>query len=128
LHGLGTERYDVDSEHALVTRRMDGSFVIALWNYVPPGGSGAPLKITLQLTNLAARSARILRLDADNGDVGGAYQRMGSPPYPTSVQREQLLKAAALPAPQEVPIVNERLSIMLPAYGLATVEVAPGRN
>ena len=43
LHGLGTERYDAASEHALVTRGADGSFVIALWNYAPPGGSGAPI-------------------------------------------------------------------------------------
>jgi xylan 1,4-beta-xylosidase len=127
LHGLGTERYDVDSEHALVTQRADGSLVIAVWNYVPPGGSGAPITITLQLRHVAAHAARVQRLDAENGDVSGAYRRMGSPTYPTPAQLEQLLKASTLPAPQEVPIVDERLSITLPAYGLATVEVAPGR-
>jgi xylan 1,4-beta-xylosidase len=127
LHGLGTERYDVDSEHALVTRRADGSLVIALWNYVPPGGSGTPTTISLELRNVAARSARVLRLDADNGDVSGAYRRMGSPTYPTPVQLEQLLKASALPAPQEVPIVDQRVSITLPAQALATIEVAPGQ-
>jgi len=126
LHGLGTERYDVDSEHALVTQRADGSFVIALWNYVAPGAGGAPVTVSLQLRHLAARSARVLRLDAGNGDVSGAYQRMGSPTYPTPAQLQQLLKAATLPPPQEVPIVNERLSITLPPLGLATVEIAPG--
>jgi len=55
LHGLGTERYDVDSEHALVTRRADGTLVIALWNYVAPGRSGAPITISLQLRHVAAR-------------------------------------------------------------------------
>jgi xylan 1,4-beta-xylosidase len=124
LHGLGTERYDAQSEHALITRRADGSFVIALWNYVPPGGSGAPITMSLQLRNLAARSARVRRLDAENGDVSGTYRRMGSPTYPTPAQLEQLLKAATLPAPQEMPIVDERLSITLPAEALATVEVA----
>ena len=128
LHGLGTERYEVDSEHALVTRRADGSFVIALWNYAPPGASDAPLAISLQLRHLAARSARVLRLDADNGDVGAAYRGMGSPTYPTAVQLGQLLKASALAAPQQVPIVDGRLSILLPAYGLATVEVPPGEE
>jgi xylan 1,4-beta-xylosidase len=126
LHGLGTERYEVDSEHALVTQRADGSFVIALWNYVPPGGSGAPITISLRFPHVAARSARVLRLDASHGDVGGAYRRMGLPTYPTPVQLEQLVKASTLPAPEEMPIVDERLSIMLPASGLATVEVAPG--
>ena len=128
LHGLGTERYDVDSEHALVTRRADGTLVIALWNYVAPGRSGAPTTISLQLRHVAARSARVLRLDAENGDVSGAYQRMGSPTYPTQAQLQQLLKASALAAPQEVPIVDERLSITLPANALATVEVAPGQR
>jgi len=128
LHGLGTERYEVDSEHALVTRRIDGSFVIALWNYVPPGGSGAPLTISLQLRHNAARSARVLRLDAENGDVSGTYRQMGSPTYPTPAQLEQLLKASTLAAPEELPIVNQRLSITLPPYGLATVEVAPGQD
>jgi xylan 1,4-beta-xylosidase len=128
LHGLGTERYAVDSEHALVTRRADGTLIIALWNYVAPGRSGAPTTISLQLRHIAARSARVLRLDAENGDVGGAYQRMGSPIYPTQAQLQQLLKASALSAPQEVPIVDERLSITLPPQALATVEVTPGQH
>jgi len=128
LHALGTERYDAESQHALVTQRADGSIVIALWNYVPPGGGGAPITISLRLPQIAARSARVLRLDAEHGDVSGAYRRMGSPIYPTTAQLQQLLEAAALPAPEEMPIVDERLSVTLPASGLATVEVAPGRN
>jgi xylan 1,4-beta-xylosidase len=66
-----------------------------------------------------------LRLDADHGDVGGAYARMGSPTYPTRAQLDQLLEASALPPPEETEIVDERLSITLPAHGLATVEVPP---
>jgi xylan 1,4-beta-xylosidase len=126
LHGLGTERYDVDSEHALVTRQTDGSFEIALWNYAPPGGTGAPITLSLQLRDVAARSARVQRLDAENGDVSGAYRRMGSPTYPTPMQLKQLIKASTLPAPQELPIVHDRLSITVPAHGLAMVEVAAG--
>ncbi len=126
LHRLGTERYDVDSEHALVTRRMDGSFVIALWNYVAPGRNGAPTTISLWLRDTGAHSAQVLRLDAENGDVSGAYQRMGAPAFPTPAQLEQLLRASALTAPEEVPIVDERLSITLPPKALATVEVMPG--
>ena len=125
LHGLGTERYDADSEHALVTRRSNGSFVVALWNYLPPGKSGAPITFSLHLRHVAAHSAQILRLDADNGDVSGAYRNMGSPTYPTPAQLEQLLKASTLAEPQQVPIVDERISITLPPFGMATVEVEP---
>jgi xylan 1,4-beta-xylosidase len=125
LHGLGTERFEVDSNNALVTRRADGTFVIALWNYVAPGRSGGPTRISLRLPHVAARSARVLRLDADHGDVGGAYALMGSPTYPTPAQLKQLLEASALPPAEEAEIVGERLSITLPARGLATVEVPP---
>jgi xylan 1,4-beta-xylosidase len=125
LHGLGTERFEVDSNNALVTRRADGTFVIALWNYVAPGRSGGPTTISMRLPHVSARSARVLRLDADHGDVGGAYARMGSPTYPTRAQLDQLLEASALPPPEAAAIVDERLSIMLPAHGLATVEVPP---
>jgi xylan 1,4-beta-xylosidase len=126
LHGLGTERYEADSEHALVTKRADGSFVIALWNYVPPRGSGKPITLSLQLRHFTARSARVQRLDSESGDVSAAYQRMGSPIYPTLMQLQLLIKASTLPAPEKVSIVDDRLSITLPAYGLATVEVTPG--
>src|SRR5258708_3260689 len=72
----GSGRYDVDSEHALVTRRADGTLVIALWNYVAPGPSGAPITISLQLRHVSARSFRVLRIYADCVDVSGAYQRL----------------------------------------------------
>ena len=79
----------------------------------------------MHLRHVAAHSAQILRLDADNGDVSGAYRNMGSPTYPTPAQLEQLLKASTLAEPQQVPIVDERISITLPPFGMATVEVEP---
>ena len=122
LHELGVERLDADSDHALVTRRTDGSLVIALWNYVSAGETGLPTTIVLRLPR-AARSARVVRLDADHGDVGGEYARMGSPQYPTPAQLDVLIKASALPAAEDLAIVGERVSVTLPPNGLATVEV-----
>src|SRR5450631_142090 len=122
LHQLGDERLDLDSDHVLVTRRPDGALVIALWNYVAPGESGLPTTIILRLPH-QARSSRVLRLDADHGDVGGEYARIGSPKYPTPSQLEVLIKASALPAAEDLAIVGERVSITLPPNGLATVEV-----
>ena len=122
LHQLGDERLDVDSDHVLVTRRPDGALVIALWNYVLPGKKGLPITIVLKLPH-EARSARVLRLDADHGDVHGAYARMGSPQYPTAAQLDALIKASALPAPEDLSVASERVSVTLPANGLATVEV-----
>ena len=122
LHELGEERFATDSEHALVTRRTDGSFVIALWNYISPGKSGPPLTIALRLPP-GARTVRLRRLDETHGDVRGEYARMGSPPYPTRDQLEALQLGAALAAPEDLSIVNDRVSITLPPNGLATVQV-----
>jgi len=122
LHQLGAQRLDADSDHALVTRRADGTLVIALWNYAPPGESGLPTTISLRLPHDTV-SARVLRLDADHGDAGAEYARMGSPQYPTPAQLNALINASALPAAEDLPIKNERVSVSLPPNGLATVEV-----
>jgi xylan 1,4-beta-xylosidase len=122
LHELGEERFATDSEHALVTRRANGSFVIALWNDVSPGKSAAPLTIALRLPQ-GARTVRLRRLDETHGDVRGEYARMGSPQYPTRDQLEALQSGSALAAPEDLSIVNDRVSITLPPNGLATVEV-----
>jgi hypothetical protein len=51
---------------------------------------------------------------------------MGSPQYPTAAQLDVLIKASALPAADDLAIVNERVSVTLPPSGLATVVVSMG--
>lgn len=126
LHALGTERMDIDSQNALVTRRADGSLVIALWNYADPGVVGAPSTRALLLRHITVSSARLLRLDADHGDVAGEHRRLGSPSYPTRAQLADLIKAAQLPPAVVVPIRNNRLLVTLPPHGLAIIELTPG--
>ena len=46
LHQLGDQRIELDSDSALLTRRKDGSLVLALWNYAPPEQPGAPYALT----------------------------------------------------------------------------------
>jgi xylan 1,4-beta-xylosidase len=122
LHALGEERFASQSEHALITRRADGTFVVALWNYVAPGKEGTAITIGLHLPH-AARLVRLLRLDESHGDVRGEYAQMGSPQYPTRDQVEMLKSGATLAAPEELPIVSDRVSIELPPNGLATAEI-----
>jgi xylan 1,4-beta-xylosidase len=122
LHELGDERFATDSEHALITRRPDGTFMIALWNYVSPGADGAPITIALRLPE-GTRTIRLRRLDASHGDVRGAYAQMGSPQYPTHEQLEALRSSSALGAPEELSTVNHQVSITLPPNALVTAEV-----
>jgi xylan 1,4-beta-xylosidase len=127
LHRLGDERVEVPSEHALVTRRADGSLVIALWNYVDPRQSGVASTITLRLPPGTLPTAQLQRVDEQHGDVAGTYARMGSPESPTRAQLAQLQKAALLPPAQSIPIADDQLSVTLPPNGLATVEIAFAR-
>jgi xylan 1,4-beta-xylosidase len=69
----------------------------------------------------------MLRLDAEHGDAGGEYARMGSPRYPTSAQLHALIGASALPPPEDLAIRNEHAMVSLPPNGLATVEVTMRR-
>jgi xylan 1,4-beta-xylosidase len=122
LHKLGSERIELPSNSALLTRQSDGSLVLAMWNYAPPGASGSSQTITLQLKNANAQQALVSRVGSDQGDFHSAYEAMGSPRFPTQAQIRQLRKASDLPAPEEVEIRTGGLTITLPAHGLAVIE------
>ena len=123
LHKLGDQRIALDSDSALLTRRKDGTLVMAVWNYAPPDKPGASRTIDLQFKDTKASHASIWRVDPAHGDVHAAYEKMGSPRYPSRPQVEQLRKAAALAPPEMHTLKNGALSIELPTYGLAVIEI-----
>jgi xylan 1,4-beta-xylosidase len=124
LHQLGGERIALDSNSALVTHRADGSLVVVVWNLVPPDQLGSPKIITLQVKNIPEpRRAYISRVDGDHGDSRQKYEKMGSPRYPTQTQLSQLRKSAELPAPEMRELKNGELTLIIPAHGLAVVEL-----
>lgn len=123
LHSLGEERLENDSDAMLVTRRKDGALVIALWNYSPPEHAGVPKTVTLRFKGTSARRASIARVDPGHGDVHGIYEHMGSPAYPTQPQIAALRKGAKLPAPESSDLRNGELTVTLPSYGLAVIEL-----
>jgi xylan 1,4-beta-xylosidase len=69
------------------------------------------------------RQSLIFVVDPDHGDVHSAYQKMGSPRYPTQTQIEELKKAAELPAPEAREVKNGELTLTLASYGLALIEL-----
>lgn len=123
LHHLGDERLAVDSDTALVTRRKDGSLVIAVWNYAPPGESGETKTVTLRFKGEKVKRASISRVDREHGDVQAAYEKMGAPSFPTQAQIVALRNAAELPAAEVRDLRDGELSVPLPAHGLAVIEV-----
>jgi xylan 1,4-beta-xylosidase len=123
LHKLGEERIQLNSDFALLTRRKDGTLVLAVWNYTPPEDAGSPKAITVRLEGAKSRHVLISRLDAGHGDVRPAYEKMGSPRYPTQKEIQELQRAAELSAPEAGHLDHGELKLTLPPHGLAVIEV-----
>ena len=124
LHLLGDQRIEVDSKSALVTKRNDGSLVIATWNLFLPGEAGAPKTITLKFKNLEKqRRVQIYRVDSEHGSPLKAYDAMGRPATPTQRQIGELRRVAELPAPEAQTLSDGAITLTLPAHGLAVLEI-----
>ena len=124
LHKLGHVRLAVKADDALVTRRADGTLVIAAWNMVAPGGTGPVKHIHFDLKGFGAHAeARIHRVDAHHGDTLAAWKAMGSPKYPTRKQIWELKKASKIGPPQVVEVTDGQLNVTVPPMGLAVMTV-----
>jgi xylan 1,4-beta-xylosidase len=124
LHKLGDRRIAVDSPSALVTRRADGTLVIAVWNLFLPEEAGVPKHETITIKDLP-RAHRVLisRVDSQHGSLLTAYAAMGSPISPTRQQIADLQRAAELPAPETKQISHGTITLDLPPQGLAVLEI-----
>jgi xylan 1,4-beta-xylosidase len=123
LHNLGEQRIELESDSALLTRREDGTLVLAIWNYAPPDRPGSPRTITLRLKGSDAKQAMVSRLDHDHGDFHSVYEKMGAPRYPSQTQIQTLRHAAELPPPETRQVKNNELTLTLPEHGLAVIEL-----
>jgi len=124
LHQLGEQRIEVQSDSMLVTKRADGSFAIALWNFSLPDDPGRTRNITIHLQNLkGTHRVRVSEVDPDHGSPLPAYHAMGDPVSPTSAQYAELKKAAQLPALRVEKMSNGRIELTLPPKSLFLVEI-----
>ena len=136
LHRMGDRRLPANSDSALVTKRHDGTIVIALWNYAPPPPGGTDIGYTSPGLNGPAKSfvlsfpghgtnlrAKLWRLDRDHGNVIKIFDIMGRPAYPTPLQIAALREAAKQPAAEAAKMVAGRLVVDVPTQGLALVEL-----
>ena len=69
----------------------------------------------MRFKNLSkARHASISRVDREHGDPHPAYEKMGSPVYPTQAQLEKLRDAVELGAPEIQEFKGGELTVTLP--------------
>jgi xylan 1,4-beta-xylosidase len=123
LHELGDQRIALDSDSALLTRRSDGTLVLAVWNYAPPEQAGSVRAFSVRFKSAKPQHAVISILDGEHGDFHSAYEKMGSPRYPTETQIRELRRASELVEPETRELKNDELTITLPAHGLALIEL-----
>lgn len=136
LHKLGDRRIATDSDSVLVTKREDGSLVMAAWNYVAPYGTGATYTptpatlpaaktIKLRLAGVRPRAAvEVWRVDADHGNVMKSYDAMGRPAFPSREQIAQLRAAGIAAPPERRTLDGGVLTLTIPAQGLVVVSVS----
>jgi xylan 1,4-beta-xylosidase len=126
LHKLGSERIANASSNVMVTKRKDGTLVVALWNLVDPGKTGSAKKFRLTFENVPNNAAvAVSRVDDEHGNALAAYRAAGSPRYPTEEQVEKLNAVTKLPAPSQAHLEGNYLELELGANALVLVEVWP---
>jgi xylan 1,4-beta-xylosidase len=123
LHGLGNMRIDNASRSALVTRRADGTVVMAVWNLHLPGTAGETKHFEIDVRGAKEfHRATISRVDATHGSLLASYAGMGKPAYPTQAQMQTLRNAANLPPAEQMRLRRGELTLDVPAQGLAVIE------
>jgi xylan 1,4-beta-xylosidase len=124
LHRLGDTRLEVKSDTALVTVKKDGSLVIAVWNLFLPEETGTAKTVTLKFSGMKiGKTARATIVDREHGSPLPAYEKIGSPAFPSREQIVELRKAAELPAAEKLTIKNGEITLTLQPHSLALIEV-----
>jgi xylan 1,4-beta-xylosidase len=123
LHRLGDARFANSNPNVIVTKRKDGTLVIALWNLVDPDKTGSAKKFQLVFENIRSNApVTISRVDDDHGNTLAAYRALGSPRYPTEDQVRRL-NAATEPRPEQSHLEGDRLDLDLQVNALVLIEV-----
>jgi xylan 1,4-beta-xylosidase len=125
LHRLGDRRLANAAPNILVTRRSDGSLVLAVWNLVDPDKTGSPLRLRLTFDHIPGDApVNISLIDNNHGNALAAYHALGSPEYPTTEQVRRINAASALPAPGRLHLYGTHLDLELQVNALALIEIS----
>ena len=124
LHRLGDQRIENSNPNVLVTKEGDGSLAVAVWNLVNPGSAGEPKTVKLQFKGVRPDAKVTIRyVDEDHGNTLAAWQKMGSPQYPTQAQAEELREQARTVAPDNESLSDGTITLRLTVNGLAVLQI-----
>ncbi len=124
LHRLGNQRIGNSNPDVLVTKAEHGRVIVAVWNIVNPGSTGAAKTVKLEFKGIDPETrVSIRRLDDAHGDTLGLYKKMGSPRYPTKDQIDDLREQSTLPEPEFEDLTDGVLTLELPVNALVLVQV-----
>ena len=126
LHKLGHQRIANPAKNVLVTKREDGSTVIAAWNLIDPDAKGTSRRVRFEIKGIRPNaSVSVLQLDQEHGNVMSAYEAMGKPQYPTQAQIDALNDKGSLRAPRKITLQNGSAQFELTPNELLILEVPP---
>ncbi len=124
LHQLGEEQIDQSVPEVLVTRRSDHTLVIAAWNLVDPDKKGSTRTIEFNIRGVPpSSSVRVTRADTEHGDTLAAYQKMGSPRYPTQAQVREINRVPDGSHARTLHLKAGTINLDVPVNGLVILEI-----
>lgn len=125
MHQPGDRRLANEAKNAIVTRRSDGTLVVAVWNLVDPDQTGTSKPVNLVFDGVPANAtAWVSRVGDDSGNTLKAYKALGSPRYATDEQVRKINSASAPAAPAAQRLNGNSLSLTLEPNALVLVEVS----
>jgi xylan 1,4-beta-xylosidase len=126
MHKLGHQRIANPNNNVLVTKRDDGSTVIAAWNLVDPDAKGSSRRVRFEIMGIRPNaSISVSQLDQDHGNVMTTYEAMGKPQYPTQAQIDALNDKGSLRAPRRITLQNGAAQFELTPNELLILELPP---
>jgi xylan 1,4-beta-xylosidase len=129
LHKLGTERLATQATDILVTRRPNGTLVIAAWNLVDPDQQGSDKLLHLNFKGVDHNArVSIQYAGSQHGNPLATYEGMGSSRYPTPSQVQEINRTADLPEPVSTRLKDASLDLTLMPNALVLIELPSGAS
>jgi xylan 1,4-beta-xylosidase len=123
LHQPGRRAHRFEQQRCLVTRRKDGTLVIALWNLVEPGATGPDKSFHLDLRGVPASRGHDQPRRRKHGDTLAAYNRMGSLAIRPRRRSRNFARSPNSDQPGTEKLDQDGLTVTVPPKGLAVVTI-----